>query len=58
MNYRRDFRTGLFDVLPAVGAPCAPLFASRLFVVDTLWNSFRSAEMTRSFGRNDIVVSF
>lgn len=50
--YRRDFVAGLFDVLPL--ATCAPLFASRLFVVDVLWKSFRNADITRSFGRNDI----
>lgn len=53
--YRLDFVAGLFDVFPL--ATCAPLlwlFASRLFVLDVLWKSFRNADITRSFGRNDI----
>lgn len=47
---RRDFRAGLLDALPV-----APLFTSRRLVVDVLWKSFRSADRTRSFGRNDIL---
>lgn len=47
--YRRDFLAGLLDVLPV-----AALHASRLFADDVLWNSFRRADNTRSFGRNDI----
>lgn len=51
-NYRRDFLAGLFDALLLVAAP---LFASRL-LAEVLWKSFRNADKTRSFGRNDILV--
>lgn len=49
--YRRDFLAGLFDAL-FVGAP---LLASRRLAADGLWNIFRNADKTRSFGRNDIL---
>lgn len=43
---------GLFETLAL-----APLFASRRFDVDFLWNNFRNAEITRSFGRNDMLTA-
>lgn len=50
-DYRRDFLAGLFEPLLLVAGA---LFASRRFA-DVLWKSFRNADNTRSFGRNDIV---
>lgn len=50
--YRRDFLTGLFEAL----FTGALLFASRRFDDDVLWNIFRKADNTRSFGRNDMLI--
>lgn len=49
-THRRDFFAGLFVELPE-----ATLIGSRRFACDVFVNSFRNAESTRSFGRNDMM---